>query len=39
MAINKPSIGKDYELSFPFQLKPPLFDETVNTEQKVAIGR
>ena len=22
----------------PFKLEPPLFDETVNTEQKVAIG-
>ena len=38
MAINKASIGQNYELSFPFQLKPALFEETVNTEQKVAIG-
>lgn len=38
MAINNTSIGKDYELSFPFKLQPLFFDETVNTEQKVAIG-
>lgn len=38
MAINNASIGQNYELSFPFQLKPALFEETVNTEQKVAIG-
>ena len=38
MAINKASIGQNYELSFPFQLKPALFEETVNMEQKVAIG-
>ena len=38
MAINNASIGKDYELSFPFKLQPMFFDETVNTEQKVAIG-
>ena len=38
MAINNASIGKDYELSFPFKLQPMFFDETVNTEQKVTIG-
>ena len=38
MAINNTSIGKDYELSFQFKLQPLFFDETVNTEQKVAIG-
>ena len=37
MAINNASIGKDYELSFPFELQPLFFEETVNTEQKAAI--
>lgn len=38
MAINKESIGSDYVLKFPFQLKPELFGETVNNEQKVLLG-
>ncbi|WP_228479170.1 hypothetical protein [Flavobacterium soyangense] len=37
-AINKDSIGSNYVLKFPFQLKPELFGETVNPEQKVEIG-
>ncbi len=38
MAINNALIGEDYTLKFPFPLNPTLFDETVNTEHKVAIG-
>jgi len=38
MAINNALIGEDYTLKFPFQINPSLFDETVNTEQKVTIG-
>lgn len=37
-AINKDLIGSDYILKFPFQLKPKLFGEAVNLEQKVDIG-
>lgn len=37
-AINNHLIGNKYVLKFPFQLKPGLFDETVNPELKVAIG-
>jgi len=37
-AINKDLIGSNYILKFPFQLKPQLFAETVNSEQKVDIG-
>lgn len=37
-AINKALIGENYILKFPFQLKPELFEETVNPEQKVDIG-
>jgi hypothetical protein len=37
-AINKDSIGSNYVLKFPFQLKTELFEETVNPEQKVEIG-
>ena len=37
-AITNEHIGNDYILKFPFQLKPALFEETVNPEQKVAIG-
>ena len=37
-AINNDLIGNKYVLKFPFQLKPGLFDETVNPELKVAIG-
>ncbi len=38
IAINKEHIGPNYILKFPFQLKPALFEETVNPEQKVAVG-
>jgi len=38
-AINNDSIGDNYILNFPFQLKPELFEETVNPEQKVDIGQ
>jgi len=38
MAINQESMGSDYVLKFPFQLKPGLFGETVNNEQKVVLG-
>ncbi len=38
-AINNDSIGDNYILKFPFQLKPELFEETVNPEQKVDIGQ
>ncbi|MFT7056910.1 MAG: hypothetical protein ACJAR3_002556 [Roseivirga sp.] len=34
-AINKDLIGSNYMLKLPFQLKPQLFGETVNPEQKV----
>ena len=37
-AINNDLIGSNYILKFPFQLKPELFGETVNPEQKVDIG-
>lgn len=39
VAINKDSIGKNYILKFPFQLKPKLFGEIVNPERKVDIGQ
>ena len=38
MAINNALIGKDYTLKFPFQIDSTLFDETVNSENKVEIG-
>ena len=38
MATDNALKGKEYALEFPFKLEPPLFDETVNTEQKVTIG-
>ncbi|WP_222984242.1 hypothetical protein [Flagellimonas meishanensis] len=38
MAINKDLIGPNYLLKFPFQLKPTLFDEMVNPEDKVVLG-
>ena len=38
MAINNTLIDKDYELKFPFPLNSSLFDETVNSENKVEIG-
>jgi hypothetical protein len=37
IAINKDLIGKSYRLKFPFQLKPALFNETVNPEQKIIL--
>lgn len=37
-AINEDLIGSNYTLKVPFQLKPELFEETVNPELKVAIG-
>jgi hypothetical protein len=38
VAINEDPIGSRYVLKFPFQLKPRLFQDTVNPEQKVAVG-
>ena len=38
-AINKALIGNNYILKFRFQLKPELFADTVNPEQKVDIGQ
>ena len=38
IAINNALINKDYLLKFPFPLHPILFDETVNSENKVEIG-
>jgi hypothetical protein len=38
IAINNALIDKDYLLKFPFPLNPTLFDETVNSENKVEIG-
>jgi hypothetical protein len=38
MAIGNASIGEEYALEFPFKLDPSLFEETINTEQKVSIG-
>ena len=38
MAINNALIGEDYTLKFPFQINSSLFDETVNSENKVEIG-
>ncbi len=37
--FNNQSIGPDYQLNFPFEIKPDLFIETVNPENKVAIGK
>ena len=39
LAINKELIGKNYRLNFPFELKPKLFGENVNTEGKVRLGK
>lgn len=38
ISINKDLIGGNYKLKFPFDLKPNLFNETVNPEQKVDIN-
>lgn len=39
IAINNEWIGSDYILRFPFNIKPELFDATVNPEGKVEIGQ
>ena len=39
IAINKDLMGNNYILKFPFQLKPELFGETINPEQKVVFGQ
>ena len=38
MAINNALIGEDYTLKFHFPINSSLFDETVNSENKVEIG-
>ena len=38
IAIGNDCIGKDYQLKFPFFVKPELFEETVNPEGKAIIG-
>lgn len=38
LALDQESIGRNYLLQFPFQIKPVLFGETVNPEQLVTIG-
>ncbi len=37
-AINTDFIGKNYNLNFPFDLKPKRFEETINSESAVSIG-
>lgn len=39
LIFNDQSIGTDYQLNFPFEIKPDLFIETVNLENKVMIGK
>lgn len=39
LLFNQQSIGTDYQLNFPFEIKPELFIETVNPENKVVIGK
>ncbi|MBK6962443.1 MAG: hypothetical protein IPH20_00565 [Bacteroidales bacterium] len=39
IAINKELAGSDYILKFPFNIRPELFDATVNPEAKVVIGK
>ncbi len=39
IGINRDDIGPDYELEFPFPLRPDLFEEAVNTEGKAVIGQ
>ena len=39
LGINNALISNDHQLKFPFELQPKLFDETVNPEQKVTIGK
>lgn len=38
LAIGQDAIGQNYSLTFPFQLQPDSFEETVNPEKKVKIG-
>lgn len=38
-AIDKEFIDENYILKFPFQLKPALFIETVNPEQKLKLAK
>jgi hypothetical protein len=38
IAIGNDFIGDNYQLTFPFQIKPKLFIETVNLEEKVIVG-
>jgi hypothetical protein len=38
MTIGNSLMGKEYALEFPFKLDSSLFEETLNTEQKVVIG-
>lgn len=37
LAINKELMGSDYSLKFPFDLKPELFEATINPEGKVEV--
>jgi len=39
ISINHSAINSQYQLKFPFQVKPKLFGETVNPEKKVDIER
>jgi hypothetical protein len=39
LAINKDLMGSNYILKFPFLIKPKLFGETFNPEEKVEIGK
>ena len=39
LAIDRAVINRDYLLKFPFQIKPDLFEETVNPEKLVKIGQ
>lgn len=39
IAINNDLIGENYSINFTFDLKPELFEETVNTESAVSIGK
>lgn len=38
LAFNNENINSDYVLTFPFKLKPELFEENLNTEQKVTFN-
>lgn len=39
LAINNELMGSDYILKFPFELKPDLFDATLNPEDKVVVQK